>query len=188
MNFSKENFIHIGEEIIKKLVDEKQITLLASRKNERYEALDEKTNKYYKINDLDNTVFLHVQDGYGVIINETIESVNGSNIDIVDILSEYYWYIHNANDVARCASLEVRDLARCIGSIIAYENIEQKLPTWCEVHHVGYRWDNTQSDLRLWCQKKHKKYHDGVGTRKSHRRGIVIRDVEHFAELVTYMK
>lgn len=184
----EDNLVCIEEKTIQRLIEQNELILLAERKHRTKWTLREKTNSYYKICKVPNLVFVHIQYGYGVLINEKIKRESGDTINLVNVLKDYYWYIHKARGVGRSGTLNNRDLARCIASIISYGDIMKKLPRCCEVHHVGYRWDNTQKKLIPLCRNLHKKYHDGIGTRKSHRHGVVIIDEEYFKKFIMNFK
>lgn len=139
----------------------------------------EPVNGYFKIKDT-NLVWIHVQNGYGVIINEQVETENGLCINLVDELSQYYWYIENRTGVIKSWALDNRALYSCIESIIVYSNINKRIESYRDVHHKGKKWINTKNTMSVVCRKKHKHHHDKVGTRRSHRHGVVIRSVEEF--------
>lgn len=179
----RDNLIFISDETMKDLVDKGRLKLLKEKKYTRDCKLEVKANRYYKICQTTDLVFMHIQFGYGVIINEAVRSVDRGTFNLVEILSEFYWYIDTDASVGKCSKLDDRDIARCIGSVMAYGNIETKLPTWCQVHHENYRCVNTWEELRLWCEKKHKKYHREKTSYKSHRGGFVVKDVAYFDKL-----
>lgn len=135
-------------------------------------------NGYFRIAGVENLVWLHVQHGYGVFINEYITTRQGNKINLVEQLSKYYWYIDYANNTIRCAELSGNSLWRCIGSLILYGDIKHKMPRWLEVHHKWWRWCNTQETLSFACKKKHNYFHDHISSRKSHRKGLVICDLK----------
>lgn len=139
-------------------------------------------NKFYRVNFIPNLVWMHVQDGYGVFINEYVTTRSGQVIDLVKELSKYYWYIDNATGTVRCGGLNNRSIARCIGSIIVFGDIKHKLPKKLEVHHKWFRWCNTQETIAVVCKYQHKRFHDCINSRKSHRQGVVVIDVDTMLE------
>ena len=52
-------------------------------------------NGYFRIAGVENLVWLHVQHGYGVFINEYITTRQGNKINLVEQLSKYYYYYRN---------------------------------------------------------------------------------------------
>ena len=180
----EDNLIFIDEVTMQELVEQKELVLMNERKHRIKKQLREKTNQYYKICNSSDLVFMHIQYGYGILLNENIKSNSGDTINLVEILKDYYWFIHKAKSIGRCSKLGNRDLPRSIGSVIAYGDIRKRLPRCCEIHHAGYRWNNAQKNIILLCKNLHKKYHDGIGTRKSHRHGVVIKDTEHFKKFI----
>ncbi len=135
------------------------------------------TNGYFRIAGT-NLVWMHVQDGYGVIINEFIITRSGKEINLVDILSNYYWYIENTRRNIKAYELDNRALYRCIMSIIIYDDIKEKMPVWLEVHHKWWKWCNTQHAITDTCKKQHNYFHNYVNNRKSHQQGVLIRSVK----------
>lgn len=136
----------------------------------------ESTNGYFRIADK-NLVWMHVQDGYGIIINEFITTRSGKRVNLVELLSGYYWYIENQTGIIKAHELENRAIYRCIMSIILYDDIKKKMPKWLEVHHKWWKWCNTQNTITEACHNKHQYFHNFVNTRKSHQKGVVISDV-----------
>jgi hypothetical protein len=134
-------------------------------------------NKYYRVKFIPNLVWMHVQDGYGVFINEYVTNKSGQVIDLIKELSRYYWYIDNATGTVRCGGLNNRSIARCIGSIIVFGDIKHKLPKQWELHHKWFRWCNTQETIAVVCKYHHKRFHDCVNSRRSHRKGVIVNDV-----------
>jgi hypothetical protein len=143
-------------------------------------AHNEPINGYFRVAGIPNLVWMHVQDGYGVFINERITTRSGKVIDLVKELSKYYWYIDNSTNTVRCGGLSNRSIARCIGSLIWYGDIKHKLPKNWQVHHKSWRWCNTQETLSVVCKHHHKHFHDCVNSRKSHRQGVAIYDEKRF--------
>jgi hypothetical protein len=142
----------------------------------------EPLNGYFRVASIPNVVWLHVQDGYGVFINEYVTNRSGQVIDLVKELSKYYWYIDNATGTVRCGGLNNRSIARCIGSLIVFGDIKHKLPKQWELHHKWFRWCNTQETIAVVCKYRHKLFHDSVNSRKSHRKGVVVNDVSTMLE------
>ena len=89
----------------------------------------EPVNGYFKIEDT-NLVWMHVQNGYGVIINEYVKTKNNKYINLVDELSQYYWYIENKTGVIRTWALNNRILYSCIESIIVYDDIKKRMTNY----------------------------------------------------------
>lgn len=143
----------------------------------------EPINGYFRIADT-NLVFMHVQDGYGIIINEFITTRSGKKINLVDELSKYYWFIVNGTGIVRSYALGNKAVYRCIESIIAYGNINTKMPKKIDVHHKWWRWCNMQNSMTSVCYKYHGYFHNTYGTRKSHKMGIVFRNVQDFEKWV----
>lgn len=144
----------------------------AYRKNNHSDSV----NGYFRIGET-NFVWMHVQDGYGIIINEFITTRSGKRVNLVELLSGYYWYIENGTGIIRAHVLDNRAIYRCIMSIILYDDIKNKMPKWLEVHHKWWKWCNTQNAITEACHNKHQYFHNFVNTRKSHQKGIVITDV-----------
>ena len=135
------------------------------------------TNAYFRIAGT-NLVWMHVQDGYGIIINEFIITRSGKEINLIEVLSQYYWYIENRTGIIKCFTLDNRAIYRCIMSIILYDNVHVKMPKWLEVHHKWWKWCNTQHAITKACKKKHNYFHNYINSRKSHQRGILICNEE----------
>jgi hypothetical protein len=142
----------------------------------------EPLNGYFRVASIPNVVWLHVQDGYGVFINEKVTAQSGQVIDLIKELSKYYWYIDKATGTVRCGGLNNRSIARCIGSLIVFGDIKHKLPKQWELHHKWFRWCNTQETIAVVCKYRHKLFHDSVNSRKSHRKGVVVNDVSTMLE------
>ena len=134
------------------------------------------TNAYFRIAGT-NFVWMHVQDGYGVIINEFITTRSEKRINLIEILSQYYWYIENRTGIIKCCTLDNRAVYRSIMSIILYDNVHVKMPKWLEVHHKWWKWCNTQNAMTAVCYRKHQYFHNFVNSRKSHQKGVVISDI-----------
>lgn len=135
------------------------------------------TNGYFRIAGT-NLVWMHVQDGYGIIINEFIITRSGKEINLIEVLSQYYWYIENRTGIIKCFTLDNRAIYRCIMSIILYDNVHVKMPKWLEVHHKWWKWCNTQNAIAETCHRKHQYFHNYINSRKSHQRGILICNEE----------
>ena len=127
------------------------------------------TNAYFRIAGT-NFVWMHVQDGYGVIINEFITTRSEKRINLIEILSQYYWYIENRTGIIKCCTLDNRAVYRSIMSIILYDNVHVKMPKW-------WKWCNTQNAMTAVCYRKHQYFHNFVNSRKSHQKGVVISDI-----------
>ena len=63
-------------------------------------------NGYFRIAGT-NLVWMHVQDGYGVIINEFITTRSEKRINLVEVLSKYYWYIENTSNMIKAHELDL---------------------------------------------------------------------------------
>ena len=135
------------------------------------------TNAYFRIAHT-NLVWMHVQDGYGIITNEYVISRTGKEINLIEVLSQYYWYIENRTGIIKCFTLDNRAIYRCIMSIILYDNVHVKMPKWLEVHHKWWKWCNTQNAIAETCHRKHQYFHNYINSRKSHQRGILICNEE----------
>jgi hypothetical protein len=142
----------------------------------------EPINGYFRVASIPNVVWMHVQDGYGVFINEYVTTRSGQVIDLIKELSKYYWYIDKATGTVRCGALNNRSIARCIGSVIVFGDIKHKLPKKLEVHHKWWRWCNTQETIAVVCKYQHKRFHDCINSRKSHRQGVVVNDDSEMLE------
>ena len=138
-------------------------------------------NGYFRIKGT-NFVWMHVQNGYGIIINQYVRTMRGKCINIVDELSKHYWYIENNTGIIKSWSLDNRAIYRCIASIIVYDNINKKLPHYYEVHHKWRRWCNTQNTITVTSYEEHQYFHNCIDSRKSHKKGVVIRDVKDFMD------
>lgn len=136
-------------------------------------------NGYFRVAGVPNLVWLHVQHGYGIFINEFITTNDGRRVNLVDELSKHYWYVDYSAATIRCSELGGRAIWRCIGSLIIYGDIKQKMPRWLEVHHKWWKWCNTQETLAFVCKKKHNYFHDHINSRKSHRKGVVVGCVNY---------
>ncbi len=71
------------------------------------------TNGYFRIAGT-NLVWMHVQDGYGVIINEFITTRSEKRINLVEVLSKYYWYIENTSNIIKAHDYHCRTPYYCI--------------------------------------------------------------------------
>lgn len=141
-----------------------------------------KINGYFRVNLLPNIVWMHIQNGYGVFINEYIETRDGVTINLVDEISKYYWSLSGNNVMS--SKLKSNYLHRAIGNLIRYGNIVKKLPNKYDVHHKWVRWCNTQETLAIVTEDEHRKYHSLVSSYKSHRKGQVIYGVKAFQEWI----
>lgn len=142
------------------------------------------TNGYFRIAGT-NFVWMHVQDGYGIFINKYIITRSGKKINLIEILSRYYWYIESGTGIIKSYSLDNRAIYRCIMSIILYDDVHVKMPKWLEVHHKWWKWCNTQNSMTAVCYRKHQYFHNFVNSRKSHKKGVVISDL---TELLNWKK
>lgn len=149
----------------------------AYRKNNHRDSV----NGYFRIAGT-NFVWMHVQDGYGVIINEFIITRSGKRINLIEVLSQYYWYIENRTGIIKAHELDNRALYRCIMSTILYDNVHVKMPKWLEVHHKWWKWCNTQNAMTAVCHKKHQYFHNFINSRKSHQQGVLICVVEEMLQ------
>lgn len=138
-------------------------------------------NGYFRIAGT-NFVWMHVQDGYGIIINEFITTRSGKRINLVEVLSKYYWYIDNTSNIVKAHELDNRAVYRCIMSIILYDDIKKKMPKWIEVHHKWWKWCNTQNAITEACHSKHQYFHNYINSRKSHKRGALICSVKDLSQ------
>lgn len=179
----KENLFGIVFQIIVALVQAGIFEPIVQRKGVRVNGkhvLPE--NGYFRVKWLKNVVWMHIQDGYGIFINEYVKTSSGKRVNLVEILSQYYWYIENQTGIIKCYDLDCRALYRCIESIIIYGNINRKMPKWLEVHHKWWKWCNTQNTMQAVCHKKHQHFHNKINSRKSHKRGVLIRNVKDFMD------
>lgn len=172
----RRNLIGIEPGVIKQKVNSGAFVELSAKKGEQpCTQTPACTNVYYRVNNADNMVYLHLRDGYGVFINEYVATNQGRIINLVDALSGYYWNIWDSNNnVPKCSQLKNRSIYRCIGSIILYGDIHTRMPSWYQVHHKWWRWCNMWEFMTFTCHKRHQYYHNYVGTRKSHQRGAVV--------------
>ena len=162
------------------LVEKGLLIPIISKKPERVGVTHlEPVNGYFKIEDT-KLVWMHVQNGYGVIINEYVEKKSKGWVNLVRELSKYYWYIDNGACIVKACALKNRALYSCIESIIVYGNIKNSIKSYMDVHHKGRKLCNTQNTMSVVCNKKHKYFHNTIGTHRSHRKGVVIRSVEEF--------
>lgn len=144
-------------------------------------------NQYFRMQGT-NIVWMHVQDGYGIFINEYVTTSAGKEVNIIDILSKYYWYIEKDSGMVKSAALDSRTIYRCIGSIIEYGKINEGMPSWLEVHHKWWKWCNTQNTMEHMCHKKHNYLHNHELTRKSHKRGVVISSTNQIQQWLDKIK
>lgn len=180
MKKGRDNFFMICLEIVIQLVAMGIFVPIVSLSSRSPKSKDDNmaVNAYFRIAGVDNLIWMHVQHGYGIFINEFITTRQGRRINLVKELSKYYWYIDYTNNTIRCSELEKRAVWRCIGSLILYGDIKKKMPKWLEVHHKWLRWCNTQETLEFVCKKKHNYFHDHVSSRKSHREGWEVIDLK----------
>lgn len=143
-----------------------------------------KVNGYFRIKGVPNLVWLHVEHGYGIFINEYVITNDGRQINLIEELSKYYWYVDRTHWCVKSGELSGRAIWRCIGSIIVYGDINQKMPKWLEVHHKWWRWCNTQETLSFVCHSKHKYFHDFINSRKSHKKGVVVYSQGYFGKMI----
>ena len=130
-------------------------------------------NQYFRMHKT-NIVWMHVQDGYGIFINEHVTTKDGKKVNIVDSLSKYYWYIDNYSGLVKSATPKEKIIYRYIGSIIECDDIDEKMPEQLEVHHKWWKWCNTQNTMVNVSHKQHNDFHNGIGTHKSHKMGVII--------------
>lgn len=162
------------------LVEKGLLTPIISKKPERVGVTHlEPVNGYFKITDT-SLVWMHVQNGYGVIINEYVETKSGECVNLVSELSRYYWYIENGACIVKSSALDNRAIYRCIESIIDYGKINYKFSEKLDVHHKWWKWCNTKNSMTVVCYKKHQYFHNYINSRKSHQKGVVIRSVDEF--------
>ena len=178
----KQNFLGLPVEVLLQLVENKQLEMICSKKSEGYrnKYKNDIKNLYFRIKGKNNMVFLYISGGYGIVISEWITSKAGMAINLVDELSEYYWYIDKKNDTVKSAVLGNRTLYRCLGSLMEYGDITRKLPRELEVHHKFSRYCNTKENLVVVDCEKHKNFHNNISNKKSKRRGIVIESTADF--------
>lgn len=170
----------IQANVIVDLVQNGELVPIISKKPERVGVTHvEPVNGYFKLKGT-NFVWMHVQNGYGVFINEFVENRSGMYANLVDELSQYYWYIENRTGIIKSWALDNRAMYSCIESIIVYDNINKRINSCMDVHHKGRKWCNTKNTMSVVCRDKHKYYHNAIGTRRSHRKGVTIRSVEEF--------
>lgn len=146
MKDSKKNMFGIMPNIIILMVQMGVFIPIVSRKPMR--ACGEHTdsiNGYFRIAGT-NLVWMHVQDGYGIIINEYVDTVLG------------------------------RVIYRCIQSVILYGNIKNRMSRWLEVHHKWWRWCNTVNGIKSVCRAKHQHFHLFMNSKKSHQKGVMVGD------------
>lgn len=175
MKESKKNMFGIMPNIIIMLVQMGEFIPIVSRKPMR--ACGEHTdsiNGYFRIAGT-NLVWMHVQDGYGIIINEYVDTVLG-RVNLIDILSQYYWFTDNNRGMVMCGDLAGRAIYRCIQSVILYGNIKNRMPRWLEVHHKWWRWCNTVNGIKSVCRAKHQHFHLFMNSKKSHQKGVMVWD------------
>lgn len=152
-------------------------------KRAAYAKDNKKINAYFRIAGT-NLVWMHVQNGYGIIINEFIHTRSGKMINLVEVLSQYYWYIENRTGIIKAHELDNRAIYRCIMSIIIYDDIKNKMKKWLEVHHKWWKWCNTQNAMTEVCHKKHQYFHNYINSRKSHQRGVLICNKEEMLQWI----
>lgn len=184
MIIRKQNFFAILPYVEQALVSMGVLTLIKTKCGQPKKEHSDPVNRYYRVGGVHNIVWMHIQDGYGVFISEYVTTRSGVIVNLVDVLSRYYWYIEFTNLVALAGSLQNRSLHRCIGSVVLYNDICTKMPKWLEVHHKWWRFYNCEDGLAFVCRKKHQHFHNYVNSRKSHRPGVVIRNTGDILEWV----
>jgi len=145
----------------------------------------EAANRYYQITSIDNTVFVNVQDNYGVVIPRYVEHKD-KTIDVVERLSHYYWAITTDNEKVKASSLHYKEIYRAIWSIVLYGDEKEPLPTYYHVHHKAFRWWNTIESTAVVCKKKHYDFHRGNGG--THQSGLYFNNVSAFEAFVKQLK
>ena len=182
---TRECLFGVETNVIVDLVQNGELVPIISKKPERVSVTHmEPVNGYFKLKGT-NLVWMHVQNGYGIFINEHVETENGLCTNLVDELSQYYWYIENRTGIIKSWALDNRALYSCIESIIVYGDINKRIESYMDVHHKGKKWLNTKNTMSVVCRKKHQYHHNEKETRKSHRRGVVIRNVKEFMDRKT---
>ena len=108
---TQDNLVGFDSDILVAAVDIGEMLLienydkLATRGSRRND--DTARNKYYEMTDLENAVFMHVQDGYGVIIPKYV-NYGDEKINVVERLARYYWAITTDNEKVKASSLRGR--------------------------------------------------------------------------------
>lgn len=179
----KDNLIGMELEVQLNLVAMGKLVPITFKKAEGGKSKNDRMaiNTYMRVMDVDNLVFMQLQNGYGVFINEVIKTQDGKTINLVGELSKHYWFIANgAKNEPKSATLNKRSLWRCIGSLLKYGDIQKKLPRKIETHHKWWRWMNTQEALNYVCGKYHQYFHNYINSRASHQLGVVICNEEEF--------
>jgi hypothetical protein len=173
----KECLFGILIKVILRLVEDGVLTPIICNRGHRVKGdHTEPRNGYFRVTSILNLVWMQVQDGYGIFVNEYVITCSGNVINLVDVLSKYYWYIDKTTGTVRCGGLDNRSIARCIGSVLVFGNIKHKLPKEWEVHHKWFRWCNTQECIAVVGALEHKLFHDKINSRKSHRKGVTVND------------
>ena len=141
---------------------------------------ENKINGYFRVKSLSNTVWLHVQNGYGIFINEYVTTKEGAIVNLVYELSKYYWFIDNSTGIIKSSALKSRSIYRCIECVINNNDIKMNIERCYDIHHKWWKWCNTQVAMTLVCKKKHQYFHNYIISRRSHQRGVVITSVREF--------
>lgn len=144
----------------------------------------EACNKYYVIKELENAIFMCVQDNYGVIIPRYVYHDN-QKINVVKRLSQYYWAIDTKNNIS-ASMLKYKGVYRVIWALQLYGDEKQALPQYWDIHHKWYRWWNIIEATATVCKEKHKMFHKEDG--KSHQTGEYFDDVAAFKKEMKRLK
>lgn len=181
----RKNMFAIALELVMMLISKGILVPIVSLNSRAPKSKDDKMaiNGYFRIVGVPNLIWMHVQHGYGIIINEFVTTRQGNKINLVDELSKYYWYIDKEYNNIRCSELNNRTIWRCIGSIILYGDIHQNMPRCLEVHHKWYRWCNTVETIAFICTKEHKFFHNVINSKRSHRTG---RALNNYSQAVLF--
>lgn len=179
---NKQNFVGMSLEVYFKLTVEKRLELIKWKKPEvnRYKNKPDNINIYFRICGRENLVYMHISSGYGIVISEFIKNKKGEIINLVEELSQYYWFIDNHNNIVKTTRLNYRTIWRCIGSLMEYGDIVKKLPTQLQVHHKYLHYCNTVESLKVVTYEKHQYFHNHIGTKRSRKYGRIIRNVHDF--------
>ena len=173
----KDNLIFISDDVIKVLTGGHVLDEIKNRpsKSNRSINVTDPVNRYYRVNNFENLVLMHLIEYYYIFISENV-TTPGGQVNLVDELYQCYWSIGSRSGVSNNDGVYI---SREIMRIITNGKNGAKLNLNDEVHHKGMRSYNTQNALILLSNQEHRDYHHLYG-QQSHRGGIVILNTKSF--------
>lgn len=177
----KKNFINIKETVVNELIEAEVMTQITSRK---YRGKDK--NIYYGIGD---AVLMRVNDENYIVLDRTIKSDIGTEVDVVAELTKFTWSTLQREDNKNCSRNHVvmqqknlenipsrNYLPRILMQLKMFGTVESgSLDHDYQVHHESDVYDNRMAVLKYLHKSQHTDRHN-------HLHGYVITSVNEFKE------